>query len=412
MLKKLKSMKKKYWIILFLCIITGISWLLISNLSKEKTSKEAPLQSSLVKNLSQESMESSNFLLTGKVKPKNKRSIMLNKESGKVMETLVKKGDKVTAGQELFRYVNPQNEFEIKQAQLAVENQQKVVEQANEASARKWASYNKKNNELNQSKHENSPEDGDKTSLEEMVNQALEEANLADVEIRNAKLALEKTELELEAADQMYGQNGVISEIDGTVTAIDEAQLNNGKSTEDNKAFMEIVDKSSLYVEGDIDEFNKNQLKLEQAVDVVDRSDDKKKWQGKVSQIGEESSDKEKSEESGEENPNLSKYPFKVLLDNQNEMPALDSNMFISVQPLKNKADIFLPLDYLVKGNKGYFVWGVADGKLKKMPVEVTENKDLGHAKINTGLTLEDEVVYPNNSLKEGMSIKANVKVK
>lgn len=412
-----KRFKKKRWLFLFLLALTGVvSIIVYFNFGTAKVSAD-PIQPISVNELSQEAVDGANFLLTGVVKPKDKRSIAIDSKLGKVMETLVNEGDQVTAGQELFRYVNPENEFEVRKAQLAVENQEKTVNQKQEDANYRWTRYNEKNNELaklqqkiNQaSGEEKTAYQQEKTALEEIVSQCLSDARLADSEVGNAQLELEAAQLELTAAGELYGQNTVTSEIDGTVMKIDQKQLNNGVS-DNNEAFMEIVDRSSMYVEGKIDEFRKDQLQLEQEAAVIDRSDDTQSWLGKITKVGDLASGEDSSDQESDENPNLSKYPYRLLLNNEEAMPAIDRNMYVSVKPAVNEGELFLPADYLFKEKDQYYVWKVVKKKLRKSPVKIEENVLNGNAKIIEGLNGEDALVYPNESLKEGGSVDKNAK--
>lgn len=62
--------------------------------------------------------------------------------------------------------------------------------------------------------------------------------------------------------------------------------MNKSVAEGNKETFMEITDTSSLYVNGQVDEFNKDQLAIDQPVKIIDRTDEKKVWSGKISKVG------------------------------------------------------------------------------------------------------------------------------
>lgn len=407
---KKKSNKKSVLLILSLVLFGFVTVIFVyvgSGTEKQAEEKLIPVK---VSELSKDTKEGANFLLSGTIKPKRSSELFLDASKGKVLETLVKEGDNVTKGQELFRYVSPENEFEVNQAQLEVDNQAKILQQKQEESAFKWNRHTERQNELNAAtqKYNQAGEEEkeslkqDKDAKAEQVQQSLEEARLAETEVKNAALLVEKAQINVNSIKEKFGDSTIRSEIDGRILKIDQDQLNTPSPSKD--AFMQIIDDSALYVEGMVDEFRKDQLKLDQPVKIVDRSGSDQAWTGKVTKIDQLASS-EDADKKEEENPNLSKYPYRALLDQSDTKPALDKNVYLSAEPLENEEALFIPLDYLVKENGKYYVWVVKNSKISKTEVAAEEVANQKYARIPSGLSADQEILLPQESLKEGMSI-------
>lgn len=407
---KKKSNKKIVLLILSLALFGLVTVIFVyvgSGTEKQAEGKLIPVK---VSELSKDTKEGANFLLSGTIKPKRSSELFLDASKGKVLETLVKEGDNVTKGQELFRYVSPENEFEVNQAQLEVDNQAKILQQKQEDSAFKWNRHTERQNELNAAtqKYNQAGEEEkeslkqDKDAKAEQVQQSLEEARLAETEVKNAALQVEKAQINVNSIKEKFGDSTIRSEIDGRILKIDQDQLNTPSPSKD--AFMQIIDDSALYVEGMVDEFRKEQLKLDQPVKIVDRSGADQAWTGKVTKIDQLASS-EDADKKEEENPNLSKYPYRALLDPSDTKPALDKNVYLSAEPLENEQALFIPIDYLVKENGKYYVWVVKNSKIGKTEVAAEEAANQKYARIQSGLTADQEILLPQESLKEGMTI-------
>lgn len=410
---KKKSNKKSVLLILSLVLFGFVTVIFVyvgSGTEKQAEEKLIPVK---VSELSKDTKEGANFLLSGTIKPKRSSELFLDASKGKVLETLVKEGDNVTKGQELFRYVSPENEFEVNQAQLEVDNQAKILQQKQEESAFKWNRHTERQNELNAatqkynqaSEEEKESLKQDKDAKAEQVQQSLEEARLAETEVKNAALQVEKAQINVNSIKEKFGDSTIRSEIDGRILKIDQDQLNTPSPSKD--AFMQIIDDSALYVEGMVDEFRKDQLKLDQPVKIVDRSGSDQVWTGKVTKIDQLASS-EDADKKEEENPNLSKYPYRALLDSSDTKPALDKNVYLSAEPLENEEALFIPLDYLVKENGKYYVWVVKNSKISKTEVAAEEVASQRYARISSGLSADQEILLPQESLKEGMMISGH----
>lgn len=408
---KKQLFNKKVLVTLALIIFVLIAFLKFREKSQAK--KNNNLSPVLVETLSEDTLEGSNFLLSGIVKPKSRQTIHLDTKKGKVLETNIKEGDEVKKGQILFQYTSEEMAFELKKTELEFDNQQKVVNQKQEESGFKWSRYNERYQELETAKanlNAGAEEDlsvleEEKKQKEDLLNQSLEEARLADTEVSNAQLELEQKKLALDTLRKQNEGNSVAADIDGRVVKIAENQLNS-EVFDSKEAFIEIVDTSEYYIEGVVDEFRKDQLSLEQKTEVIDRTNEKNKWTGKICKIDELSSTDDKSQNETEENPNLSKYPYKVIMEKKDPLPELDKNVYVLVKPLAEVKEIYLPLEYVKEKNGKYSVWVVRNGKLTENEVSAEKIADLDALKILKGLSKKDKIVINSKENKEGMEVR------
>lgn len=89
------------------------------------------------------------FYLVGSIEPAKIVEIKLDKNRGKITEKKVNLNDTVEAGQELFLYSNPEGALAIKEAEQAVTNRTKMLEQAKLQTNMNWEQYNKLTNQVN-----------------------------------------------------------------------------------------------------------------------------------------------------------------------------------------------------------------------------------------------------------------------
>lgn len=386
-----------------LAIIAGTGYFMVTKADNDgDAGEQAPIVSKTVKEVMQSTQKGSDAILAGTVMPNAKSKITLDGTRGIVTEVHVNEGDSVTKGQQLFTYYSVENETELKDAQLGVTNQANSVAQKREAANLKWNEYNKK--KANAKKEETSEAD---------LNTAYMEASNAEAEVASAQIEVDKAQLLVDKAQQKSTQNTVTAQFDGIVKSIDKDQMNKPTVEKSETPFMEIIDASVQYVEGKVDEFNKEKFSIDQAVQIIDRNDDKQVWSGKITKIGSLTTD-DGGEKKEEENQNTSKYPFKVVVDKSDTPPTIGKHVYIKVAPkAPEPGKITLPKDYVVKEENNNFVWKVKNKKLAKTKVEVgEENQENATVEVKTGLTENDSLVYPTSDLKEDMEVEQNAQPK
>ncbi|MEI5993583.1 efflux RND transporter periplasmic adaptor subunit [Candidatus Enterococcus mansonii] len=387
---------------IILVIIAGSAYFMLAKGdNKTDATEAAPVVSETVNNIMKNSLKGSDAMLAGTIIPNSKSKITLDATRGIVTELHVGEGDTVTKGQNLFTYYNVENDAELKEAQLTVTNQANAVAQKREAADLKWKEYNKKKADAKK----------DETS-ESDLNAAYMEASNAEAEVASAQIEVDKAQLLVDKAEQKASQNTVTAQFDGVIKSIDKDQMNKPAAEKSEVPFMEVIDASIQYVEGKVDEFNKDKFTVDQPVQIIDRNDNKLIWTGKITKMGSLTVDD--GNEQKEEDQTTSKYPFKVLVDKSDTPPSIGKHVYIKAAPKEPEpGKINLPKSYLMKEEKGTFVWKAVNNKLVKTKVETgEENQENATVEIKSGLKNEDALVHPTSNLTEGMEVKANAQPK
>ncbi|WP_348921166.1 efflux RND transporter periplasmic adaptor subunit [Enterococcus rotai] len=400
----MKNVKIKIGVVVAVVgIISGSVYFLLTKDNK-KINAEKPISvvSKTVKEVMKSSQKGVDAILAGTVIPNSKSKIQLDATRGIVTELHVNEGETVTKGQNLFSYHSVDNETELKDAELSVANQVNAVAQKREAANLKWDEYNKK--KANAKKEE---------TKEEELNASYMDASNAEAEVASAQIEADKAQLLVDKAREKVSQNTVTAQFDGVIKSIDKDQMNKPPVEGSETPFMEIIDSSVQYVEGKVDEFNKDKFSIDQSVQILDRNDTSKLWTGKITKVGNLTTDDD-SQKKDDENQNASKYPFKVMIDQSETPPSIGQHVYIKLVPKEPEAGkIALPKGYLMKTENKTFVWKTKNHKLEKTPVEVgEENKENGTVEIKSGLTETDSVVYPASELKEGMEVEQDAQPK
>ncbi|MGX7243874.1 efflux RND transporter periplasmic adaptor subunit [Enterococcus quebecensis] len=389
--------------IIIMAIIAGSAYFLLTKEDKKIDAKDtSPVVSKTVMDVMKGSQKGTDAILAGTVLPNSKSKIALDATRGIVTEVHVNEGDTVTKGQALFTYYSVDNETELKDARLGVTNQANTVTQKREAADLKWKEYNKKK--------ANATKDG---TSEEDLNTAYMEASNAEAEVASAQIEVDKAQLLVDKAEEKNSQNTVKAQFDGVVKSIDKDQMNKPAPEKSETPFMEVIDASIQYVEGKVDEFNKDKFTVDQQVQIIDRNDNKQVWTGKITKIGSLTTD-DGGEKKEEENQNTSKYPFKVVVDKSDTPPSIGKHVYVKVVPkAPEPGKVVLPTGYLVKEDKNTFVWKSVNNKLTKTKVEVgEENQEEGTVEIKSGIKQEDAIVYPTADLQEGMEAERDAQPK
>lgn len=377
-------------------------------LSQQRTSKnlvERP-QIVSVKELYEENKEEMNYL-TGKVVPNEISKINADGSKGTISDVHVKVGDRVKKGQKLFTYHNPDGQIALSDAETEIAKIQNKINLLNQTITDKTAEVDKKTNELAEVnsklatalEEEKSTFIQDKKVLEESLNRLHSELQSTNSELREMNLELEKVSKNFEVLQEKKSEEVVLSTVDGIVQKIDERQVNTVNNTGgQTDSFMEIMDTSSLKIQGDIDEFRKETVSNGQSIKIIDRKNQKKQWQGKIEKI--DAVAKEEKDENS-----ISKYPFTAMIENQENMPTIGSHVYLQPQ-LPEKKEQMIPISFVFEEQKKFFVWKVLDGKAVKQEVTVGETEDsTERVEIKTGLKEKDNLIVPTSKIKEGMEV-------
>lgn len=415
-----KKNRRNILLIIFAIVTITVVTVIVINVfaSSEKQNINASdpadqIEEKSVKSLVEES-KSSDLTLAGKVTANNTNKIKIDPDKGTVKEVLVKEGDHVEKGQALFKYQTDQ-QMKAKEAELEVQAKSRAVAVARSSAGIKWETYNKKVAQLNTAKAEYAKENTEELkaeikTLEGEVEQARTEGLTGDNEVKNAETELEKAQLIQVNEQERLEADTIVADNDGRIKSLNMDLINQSKEKQREENFMEIIDDSNLFVDGDINEFDREKVSLEQMVELIDRKDKNKKWRGKIVQVANLSSDEAGKDNKKDEDPNLSKFPYKVLIDKDEQMPFIGSHVYVKVLPKEFEPDkIILNKKYVFSQDDKQFVWKIENHKIKRHEIKSTPaGEDL--VIVNEGLAQTDKIAEPKPGMKDGMEVGKDVK--
>ena len=248
-------------------------------------------------------------------------------------------------------------------------------------------------------------------SAEDEVAQSLSDANSADNEVKNAQIEAEKAQATAQTESDRMKYDTVTADTAGTITSMNEDLPTQSKAKKEEENFIEIMDKSKTFVKGNVSEFDREKLQVGQKVEVVDRKSPKKKWTGTVTQVGTLTADAAANgNKQQQENPNQAKYPYKVELDQAENMPLIGSHTYVNViENAPEAGKVVVNKSYVFTENGKSYVWKVENKKIKKQEVKTKALKG-SLIEITEGLKMEDSISSVKNGMKEGMEVGADVK--
>lgn len=374
--------------IVFLALITAVS--IIFGCSR-KVEGEASVQSvSMICGIGSTGLVDR---FAGVVSPQSETEIKKDEEQI-ISEIKVKEGDSVKKDQVLFTYDMEQTQLNLEKAQLEMEQLK---------------------NSLEMQKKE-------KASLEKERNSAGKDQKLSyTLEIQEAETAILEAnynistkEKEIEKLEASLKNLEVKSPVQGQVQTINEdgATDNMGNPL----PYITIVETGSYRVKGYVNETNAQSLSEGVSVLLRSRVDDSI-WHGTIETI-----DWDNPEQSGNNDyfygPEISdstttssKYPFYVKLDDDEGL-LLGQHVYIEPdygQEAQEQEDadlIQLPAVYLSDADSSAWVWAQNDkGLLEKRSVTIGEyNAEMDTYPVESGLSAEDYIAFPDDSLQEGMT--------
>lgn len=303
--------------------------------------------------------------------------------SGKtVSEVKVEVGDTVSAGDVLFTYDMDLSQLNLDKAEL----------------------------ELKQMKASLAAKQEEKSTLERERENVSASAKMAytlqieecATEITEMNYNISIKETEVKNLEETVSISDCTSPIDGRVKSIGE-----DASAEN---YIVIVSTGSYTVRGYVNENNVNALSTGMEVLIRSRVDDKT-WNGYIDSVDLSSPTTTAMYyySSDSDTTTSSKYPFYVDLDD-NEGLMLGQHVYIEPAiegASEDESIISLPSYYLfdIDGENGY-VWAEnANGKLEKRQVTLSDyNAETDTYPITDGLEAEDNIAFPQDDLKEGMT--------
>ena len=284
-----------------------------------------------------------------------------------IEEVYVKEGDTVSKGTALFKYDVRSSENNIASINLDIEGL---------------------TNEINYLKSQ-----GNSTEITLQISER-------ELEIKQKQADLKRYQQEIEQAE-------VHSEITGVVKAVNErGEDGNGND----QPVVVISETGEFRVKGKVSEQSISTLSNGLSVIVRSRVNENETWKGSISKIDTENTSNDGGNEydfygGGERSTS---YPFYITLEST---VGLMLGQHVFIEPDYGQSDagskdgLWIDQSFVVFDDEGKaYVWAERNGKLDKRPIEVGQTDETDFTiKIESGLTKEDYIAWPDETLREGM---------
>ena len=324
----------------------------------------------------------------GVVEPQ--KTVKIQKASDKnVKEVFVKEGDTVTKGAPLFAYDTDEIQMKLSEAELELERIGTEISTL----------YNQI--ETLQAEKEKAPE-SEVFSYTTQILTAQNDVTRAEYNQKSKGVEIEQIRKSLENAT-------VTSEIDGIVKSINDG-TQNSYGYDNDSSYMTILSNNEYRIKGTINEQNMYAISTGQEMLVHSRIDEDLVWRGTVTEVDTENPVSNQNNmyiSSGSDtNTTSSSYNFYVELSDEAVL-MLGQHVFMEPDVGQNetKEGLWLSSYYLVfDGNDAYaWVCGKND-KLEKRKITTGQHDEtMDEYEITSGLTPEDAIAFPDDTLTEGM---------
>ena len=220
-----------------------------------------------------------------------------------------------------------------------------------------------------------------------------------------ANIATKKKDIEKLKANT--ADSTVKSPVDGEVQSLnpDGGTDNSGNAL----PFMTIVETGGFRIKGYVNENNASVLTEGTAVVIRSRVSDQT-WKGSISSIDWNNAQQSRSDYGDSDTAMSSKYHFYVTLDGGGEGLLMGQHVYIEPdygqEDTQDESLINLPSYFINDAEGKPWVWAQnSKGKLEKRSITLGEyNTETDTYPVTDGLTAEDYIAYPDDSLKAGMT--------
>lgn len=306
-----------------------------------------------------------------------------------IKEIFVQEGDTVTKGDPLFSYDVDEIQLKLSEAELELERINNEITNLYDQI------------ELLQDEKATAPE----TEVFSYTTQILTAQN----DVKRAEYNQKAKSVEIEQIKNSMLNSTVVSEIDGIVKSINDgsSQMMYYDSGSDD-AFITILSNSEYRIKGKVNEQNMTAIMIGQSMMVHSRVDEDLAWPGTVTEIDTQNPAENNNTYyyAADENTMSTSYNFYVELD-EPAMLMLGQHVFMEPDMGQNeiKTGIWLPDYYICFEEEQAFIWASnKKDKLEKREIELGKfDENLFEYEIISGLTTEDFIAFPDETLEEGM---------
>ena len=309
----------------------------------------------------------------------------IQKDSDKtIAELLVKEGDDVTEGQELFSY-------DTEELQLTLDKQRLELEQLNAT----IENYKDQITDLEK--------DRDRVGTADKLQYTIQ-IQSTQVDLKEAELKVKTKEAEVAKSENILENATVLSPVTGRVQAINE----NGTDNYGNALPYISIQQSGAYrVKGTLGELQRGGIMEGSRVKIISRTDESVSWSGTVTLVDYENPVQGNDNNyyyygvSSDEMTSSSKYPFSVELDGTDGL-ILGQHVYLELETEEGETSgpSISSAFICFEEDGSTYVWAEKRGKLEKRTVTVGEyNYMTDTYEILEGLTEEDYIAFPDGEL-------------
>lgn len=312
-----------------------------------------------------------------------------------IAELLVKAGDDVTEGQELFSYDMDELQLNLDKKRLELEQLEATVE-----------NYQDQIAELEAQR--------DRASSSSQLQYTVQIQSL-QVDLKEAELNIQAKETEIQQSEALLENAVVVSPISGRVQSINESGMDNYGNP---AAYITIQQTGSYRVKGILGEQQLGGLMEGTRVKILSRTDESQFWLGTVTLIDYDNPTQGNSSNmyyyGMESDPmtSASRYPFYVAPDNTDGL-VMGQHVYLELDTGDSgDTGLQLPSYYICYEESGEaYVWAERGGKLEKRTVSLGAYNAMTDAyEVLDGLTESDYIAFPDEELcRQGVPTTHNV---
>lgn len=322
-------------------------------------------------------------------------TVKVDKDANKtVKECFVKAGDQVTQGDRLFSYDTDALELTVTSAELEVEQLRNTI-----------TNYETQISALEKDKRNASS--ADKLSYTLQIQET--ELNKSETEYN-----LKQKEAELEKLRQSADVTQVNAPVSGVIQSVQKensADSGYGGDTSDG-AYITIMETGTYRIRGSASEESIRGISEGMQMTAYSRQDSTRYWQGYVESINTGSTQSDNNNngnyyDGGSSGESSSKYSFYVTLDSSDGL-LIGQHVYLRPgEPQTSDNAIHLSAGYLVLEEDSASVWAASGrDRLEKRSVTLgSYDEENDTYVIAAGLSLQDYIAFPDESLKPGMKV-------
>ena len=238
------------------------------------------------------------------------------------------------------------------------------------------------------------------------------------LQIMQAEYSQKTKTLEVEKALSATQNSVVTSPIEGVVQQIN---LNNETDpyTGQFLPFITIMGNGNLQVKGLINEQNIYLMAPGMQVTLRSRVDSSITWGGTVDRVDMENPQNPNDGRGGmvyydmaggSETTQSSKYPFFITLDSSDDL-MLGQHVYIEPFIPEKDTGVWLPEVYIMQEEQAAYVWAATSrDRIEKRKITLGEyDEQMGCFLITEGLSIEDEIAFPAETIVEGAAVTRNI---